>query len=137
MPGYATGGLISGPGTGTSDSIYARLSNGEYVMSADAVRMFGTGLLDQMNAGLLPAFANGGAIGEAGPQLAVTAPSRIYNANQAGSMSGGGDRQDAANEVRQLRAELKSALFAIAKSTMKTAKNTDLLPRKLEQELFA
>ena len=136
MPGYASGGLISGPGTGTSDSIFARLSNGEYVMSADAVRMFGTGLLDQMNAGLLPAFANGGAIGEAGPQLAVTAPSRIYNANQAGSMSGGGDGQDAANEVRQLRAELKSALFAIAKSTMKTAKNTDLLPRKLEQELF-
>jgi cell division septum initiation protein DivIVA len=35
--------LITGPGTGTSDSIFARLSNGEYVMSADAVRMFGTG----------------------------------------------------------------------------------------------
>ena len=90
LPGYATGGLISGPGTGTSDSIFARLSNGEYVMSADAVRMFGTGLLDQMNAGLLPAFALGGGVGEAGPQLEVTGPSRIYSASQTGSMSKGG-----------------------------------------------
>lgn len=32
-PAFATGGLISGPGTGTSDSILARLSNGEYVMN--------------------------------------------------------------------------------------------------------
>ncbi|MBA5956235.1 tape measure protein [Pseudomonas lactis] len=90
LPGYATGGLINGPGTGTSDSIFARLSNGEYVMSADAVRMFGTGVLDQMNAGLIPAFATGGGIGETGPQLEVTGPSRIFNANQAGSMSKGG-----------------------------------------------
>ena len=106
MPGYATGGLISGPGTGTSDSIYARLSNGEYVMSADAVRMFGTGLLDQMNAGLLPAFANGGAIGETGPQLQVTSPSRIYNANQAGSMSGGNSNAGLVVEIRALGARL-------------------------------
>lgn len=68
ISGYATGGLISGPGTGTSDSIMARLSNGEYVMSADSVRMFGTGLLDQMNAGNTPAFAGGGAIRLVGAQ---------------------------------------------------------------------
>ena len=106
MPGYATGGLISGPGTGTSDSIFARLSNGEYVMSADAVRMFGTGLLDQMNAGLLPAFANGGAIGETGPQLQVTSPSRIYTANQVGSMSGGNSNAALVVEIRALGARL-------------------------------
>jgi hypothetical protein len=88
--GYATGGLVSGPGTGTSDSIFAKLSNGEYVMRADAVSMFGTGLLDQMNAGQLPAFAMGGGIGETGPQLEVTGPSRIFNANQTASMLNGG-----------------------------------------------
>lgn len=32
----ATGGMISGPGTGTSDSILARLSNGEFVVNARA-----------------------------------------------------------------------------------------------------
>ena len=37
------GGEASGPGTGTSDSIPARLSDGEFVMTADAVREFGDG----------------------------------------------------------------------------------------------
>lgn len=37
---FATGGKVIGPGTGTSDSIPAQLSNGEYVMTAKATRMF-------------------------------------------------------------------------------------------------
>jgi hypothetical protein len=37
--GFARGGYVSGPGSGTSDSIPARLSNGEYVMPADTVRV--------------------------------------------------------------------------------------------------
>ena len=37
---FATGGKVVGPGTGTSDSIPAQLSNGEYVMTARATRMF-------------------------------------------------------------------------------------------------
>ena len=78
-------------------------------MSADAVRMFGTGLLDQMNAGRLPAFATGGGVGETGPQLAVTAPSRIFNANQSGPMSGGGgNNANLVAELRASRAELES-----------------------------
>jgi hypothetical protein len=38
--GYATGGMIEGPGTGTSDSIPARLSNGESVINASSTTMF-------------------------------------------------------------------------------------------------
>lgn len=37
---FATGGLVTGPGTGTSDSIPAQLSNGESVMTARATSMF-------------------------------------------------------------------------------------------------
>ena len=37
---FATGGLVTGPGTGTSDSIPAMLSNGESVMTAKATAMF-------------------------------------------------------------------------------------------------
>lgn len=37
---FATGGLVSGPGSGTSDSIPAQLSNGESVMTAKATSMF-------------------------------------------------------------------------------------------------
>ncbi len=39
----ADGGLLRGPGTGTSDSIPALVSNGEFIMTADAVRGFGGG----------------------------------------------------------------------------------------------
>lgn len=38
--GFATGGYVSGAGTGTSDSIPARLSNGEYVMPARQTRQY-------------------------------------------------------------------------------------------------
>lgn len=37
---FATGGLVTGKGTGTSDSIPAQLSNGESVMTARATSMF-------------------------------------------------------------------------------------------------
>lgn len=37
---FASGGKVSGPGSGTSDSIPAMLSNGEYVMTARATRLF-------------------------------------------------------------------------------------------------
>ncbi len=46
---FATGGKVTGPGTGTSDSINAQLSNGEYVMTAKATRMFEP-MLAAMNA---------------------------------------------------------------------------------------
>jgi len=48
--GYATGGMVRGPGTGTSDSVLARLSNGEYVVNARATAQH-RGLLEAINAG--------------------------------------------------------------------------------------
>lgn len=47
-PKFASGGLVTGPGTGTSDSIPARLSNGEAVMTAQAVNDWGA-MLSAMN----------------------------------------------------------------------------------------
>lgn len=40
VKGFSTGGYVQGAGTGTSDSIPARLSNGESVMTAKATSMF-------------------------------------------------------------------------------------------------
>jgi hypothetical protein len=45
----ASGGYIRGPGSGTSDSIPARLSNGEYVINAASTRRLGLGLLNRLN----------------------------------------------------------------------------------------
>lgn len=62
--GFATGGYISGPGTGTSDSVPAYLSNGEYVIRAAAVRKLGKRHLDMLNQGIpIPRFADGGLFG--------------------------------------------------------------------------
>lgn len=44
--GFASGGEVDGPGTGTSDSIVARLSDGEYVVPADVVEMLGVEFFD-------------------------------------------------------------------------------------------
>lgn len=66
---FADGGYVSGAGTATSDSIPARLSNGEYVLKASSVKALGTDFLDTLNnvggytrSSKLPkfAFADGG-----------------------------------------------------------------------------
>lgn len=82
VPQFAGGGRVSGPGTGTSDSILARLSNGEFVMRADAVSHYGPALLAQMNARRLPKFAEGGYVSERSlPALPVMNPALMQGAN--------------------------------------------------------
>ena len=56
----AKGGMINGPGTSTSDSIPALLSNGEFVVNARATESFQPLLSAINNFGLQPRFAAGG-----------------------------------------------------------------------------
>ena len=60
--GFSTGGSVWGAGTATSDSIPAWLSNGEYVIKASSVKKFGTGFFNMLNSGMIPRFAEGGAV---------------------------------------------------------------------------
>lgn len=62
--GVATGGLISGPGTGTSDTagLYA-LSNKEFVHNAAAVDYYGLSFMNAVNKRMLPKMAAGGLAG--------------------------------------------------------------------------
>jgi TP901 family phage tail tape measure protein len=72
IPLLRDGGLVTGPGTGTSDSIVAKLSNREYVMPA-AETANNLPLLEALRAGwvpsagflhaMLPGFAEGGLVG--------------------------------------------------------------------------
>ena len=57
---YPEGGAVFGPGTGTSDSIPALISNGEYVVKAASVQKYGVAMFDRLNAGR---FASGGMAG--------------------------------------------------------------------------
>lgn len=56
--GFADGGKVSGPGTGTSDSIVARLSDGEYVMTAEKTKRY-LPILEAMRTGKFDAFMSG------------------------------------------------------------------------------
>jgi hypothetical protein len=60
--GSVSGSVLEGPGTSTSDSLIARLSRGEFVMRAAAVRRYGANFMRMVNHGTLrlPGFASGG-----------------------------------------------------------------------------
>ena len=59
IPRLASGGLVRGVGTATSDSNIMALSRGEYVVNASTVRDFGVDFFDQLNAGRLPQATDG------------------------------------------------------------------------------
>ena len=46
---FASGGLVRGSGTGTSDSITANLSNGEFVQRQKAVQYYGLDFMNSIN----------------------------------------------------------------------------------------
>ncbi len=72
----ADGGLLRGPGTSTSDSIPMLGSVGEFVIKAAAVKKYGVGLFQALNAMLLPRFAAGGLV----PAAAMAAPAGAIHA---------------------------------------------------------
>lgn len=82
--GLATGGSVDGPGTGTSDSIPAMLSNGEYVLNAQAVDRLGVPFLNGLNTGRLRGFASGGLVGSGG---AYNRPASVASSSSSTSSS--------------------------------------------------
>jgi TP901 family phage tail tape measure protein len=83
----AMGGYISGAGNGTSDSIPAMLSNGEYVINAKSVQAAGIPMLDRINKMAMggpvydvPAYSMGGRVKYNAGGLANTSNS-LYNIN--------------------------------------------------------
>ena len=98
IPGFAMGS-IRGPGTGTSDSILARVSNGEFVMRDAAVRTYGEGFMHAINnmqipppkyehggmvpASSLPRFAEGGGMERPGSILNLHIGNESFNGLKA------------------------------------------------------
>lgn len=89
---YADGGHISGPGSGTSDSILARLSNGEFVVRKSSVDKYGLSMLHSINQGEYPGFAGGGLINipmtSPNPNFKTADPTPQYPIQAAGSPGG-------------------------------------------------
>lgn len=78
VKGFSTGGYVQGSGTGTSDSVPARLSNGESVMTAKATSMFSPILsaFNQLGGGVPIVVNNGGS--NIGMDMLAAAVARGY-----------------------------------------------------------
>ncbi|MCM2504102.1 tape measure protein [Aureimonas altamirensis] len=123
VKGYATGGHVRGPGTGRSDSIPAMLSNGEYVINARSTAKH-RALLDAINSGTLPAFADGGPVGRArkvgnagaasAGQSITIAPAITVNAN-------GGTPEQNADLARQTAKAAENSIRAIVQQEFRSA----------------
>lgn len=114
----AGGGHVRGPGTSTSDSIPAMLSDGEYVVNAAATAKHRP-LIEAINNGSLLAFAKGGGVGERGEPVRLHRPANENGAPQFNMPvsvtvnANGGTPEQNANLARQTARETKEAVRAV------------------------
>ncbi|MFF2522227.1 phage tail tape measure protein [Streptomyces liangshanensis] len=113
---FPVGGPIVGPGTGTSDSIPALVSNGEYVIKAASVRKYGVAMFDRLNAGR---YAGGGLAG--------------FSYTPTGASVLGGP-SDAKERYDKEVADLKAAWEDLTKALADAKKKADAL-KAAEQNL--
>jgi hypothetical protein len=117
---FASGGSVSGPGSGTSDSIPAMLSNGEYVVRAGAVKAIGVDTLDQLNQADRMKFSGGGIVGrykDGGLADIFSNPSGWLNQLIQSMFASGG------NPTSYLNASAAAGSKGAAKATMEGYKN--------------
>ncbi|MFN3362820.1 MAG: tape measure protein [Allorhizobium sp.] len=122
----ADGGPVSGPGTGRSDSIPAMLSDGEYVVNARAT-MKNRDLLNAINSGRLPKFADGGLVGSA-PMIPAMGPlGNVANSNAVSQSvivnvnSKGGDPKQNADLAAQIGKVIDQQLKGMIGSQIRAA----------------
>ena len=86
----ADGGMIQGVGTGTSDSIPALLSHGEFVVKQDSVAHYGQGFLDLLNSKALK-FASGGFVSTSPVSPWANAATRLAAGGEVPKFGMGGE----------------------------------------------
>ena len=117
----------------SNDDIYLGAARNFSISSADIARIG--------HAGGIPGFAGGGdfagglrVVGESGPELEATGPSRIFNAAQTRSLlqSGGAGGGELVREMQALRDEVRGLRAEAQAATRHAAKTAGLLDRVTE-----
>ncbi|MFJ9558269.1 C40 family peptidase [Nocardiopsis sp. NPDC101807] len=112
---YSTGGAVHGPGTKTSDSIDARLSDGEFVQRARAVDKYGVGFMSALNEGRinredLPGFARGGYVTRTSKGVGEDAAAQIND-----------HREDVRVEIQRMYMDLVNGVGATMAEQLRRA----------------
>lgn len=110
-PAQAEGGQVRGPGSTTSDSIPAWLSDQEYVIQAAAVNKYGVPFFDALNA---MRFSDGGMVGfKLGGKVGGSVKNASTNSKKVPNA--------VAQKVADKRSEFRSAKYAKADNSMQLA----------------
>ncbi|KAF0128500.1 MAG: tail component of prophage protein [Xanthobacteraceae bacterium] len=121
--GFAEGGRVSGPGTGTSDSILARVSTGEFVVNAKSTAKH-LPVLEAINKGGLPGFAEGGRVGDVPVPPIPALPAHGFGARSYGGVTvsptinatvnaTGGDPKQNADLANQIGSQLEGVMRSV------------------------
>lgn len=133
---FADGGFVRGPGTGTSDSIPAWLSNGEYVLTAAEVQRIGVSNLNKWKRAMAaPAkFASGGLVGTFDTARSALANSDSLQGNS--TMINVIDQRSLQNsepvEVKKSKVGDKEMIDIMVKDAVKKAINNGALDRTMQ-----
>lgn len=110
---FASGGHVSGPGGPRDDKIPAMLSNGEFVVRADQASKH-RDLLDAINSGRIPKFADGGSVGKpklASAPAAMDASTALAVTNNITVNGANGSDQKANHELaKQISREVENSV---------------------------
>lgn len=129
--GFASGGAVFGPGTGTSDSIPAMLSNGEFVINAQSTRKFGP-LLERINSGKSLSFNTGGPVSEGFTTDVSNAWRKAFGpSTEGGSVSGSGGSGGLETPVSR---SVESLATAAASVTEKASEGSSALSEMTKQQ---
>ena len=126
---FNTGGAVNGRGTGTSDSILARLSNGEYVINAKSANAIGLGNLDKLNrfaSGGLVGYQTGGAIDPKSGSIGAFATSFLQDLAALAP-----EFQSYAKDLRDLREEINLAIVNGEVVDSRTRRYNELLKQNV------
>ncbi|HDR9101138.1 TPA: phage tail tape measure protein [Burkholderia vietnamiensis] len=114
--GHADGGYITGPGSGTSDSIMARLSNGEFVVNAAATSKY-RGLLEAINGkqpvAAAPRFATGGYVGSSTPVSGSSGNAMTVSIDARTTVEGGSSQGGSTGSAAELQKRITQAIRAV------------------------
>jgi len=142
IPGFATGGPVgfaNGGSVGSTDTVPAMLTPGEFVMKKSAVEKYGSGFLSSINEGVMPmrGFQNGGVVSPVSAEAGTTSNSAsqvtnssdfTFNIQNGGAEQAGEQGSD--DQQRDFAQKVKAAVTTVVQEESRTGGTLSYLYKK-------